>query len=303
MEIGEGVAAAAAAQEKGRCAFCGNAHDAPRREEIKPAAGTEGWTRVSMSDVRRPGLDALYPSGAAVGYHHEGHHCIALSAWCIGLGGKNPRDFILTLNHYLKRWEYSPNRPENCIQLPGRGARPSAKGDEAATYRAFWESVASGKPLQMHVTFHESGQSLASKRMIRDIAMFFKAHPGLCEESDDASLREKVLALTAQAENRALRCCARYEAPFRLHPSRLRFACEAFLASDGERCADPKPVALSRPWVRGFMSDEVRATAALAAGLGPEDATLLQERVIDAMGRIELGLDEGPFGGGGAPRR
>ncbi|MBK6532191.1 MAG: hypothetical protein IPN17_23880 [Deltaproteobacteria bacterium] len=231
MEIGESVAVNVLMDERLPCGFCGEHHDAHRKEpvELKTIAGSKpAWKRRSMQESEARPVSGLYPDGVRA----EVHHCIALSAFCIGLGRKSgsPKDFIPRLNHWLDKGAYSPNDPPNCASLPGR-----KKKGEDSSYGQFFAAVRAGRPLQMHIGNHEAPFFAASQGLLVQIARIFSEGSNLCETMDQEDVQRKLMDLIARAENLAFRKTVTYEAPFRLHHKRLMEACREFLASPENR--------------------------------------------------------------------
>lgn len=227
-EFGEAVSISMSLAGQKRCAVCGRNHKAPKKaSKAEKVAGTDGWTRTSLSSARATPSE-LHPGGPApAGY--EVHHCLVFSAFCTQRRGELV-DFIGPLNRALKREGFTPNEETNLIALPGRG-------HEEGSYGCFWRSIDDRKPLQMHLGGHEAPAMAAPKVMLVYIAAYLADRRGVCEDNDDTTMDGKALRLTRHAEDAAFTKALRYAAPFRLHGAKHGFACKQYLAN--EACPDP----------------------------------------------------------------
>ena len=86
MEIGESVSGVATLQ-KTKCVICSKTHKDPKKEKITKTAGKSGWKRATMTSKfeQIPAKLSIYPGNSfppkPAHYSHEGHHCLALSAF------------------------------------------------------------------------------------------------------------------------------------------------------------------------------------------------------------------------------
>ncbi|WP_437714884.1 hypothetical protein WMF45_51160 [Sorangium sp. So ce448] len=225
MEIGETVASVQAMVDQGQCIVCDKSHEKPKDEPVEPTVGKSGWERdKSMSGVFDGGdaerckiyKDNTYPPS----YASEGHHSLAYSSFV-----KNGKDEFLRLNHFLNAAEFRPNDSPNIIQLPGRSGDAGAPASLEKSFQAFWASVESGKPLQLHIGRHKSSYFVRSDNMVRRIAVLISA-PARCEQSDLDSLKKKLKQYADGAVNHAFMSVAR--AKWECHPEKLREAQTAY---------------------------------------------------------------------------
>ncbi|WP_437306867.1 hypothetical protein [Sorangium sp. So ce388] len=221
MEIGETVTDVQAILNRGQCVICDKAHDAPKDEPVEPTADKSGWERdKSMSGVFDGGdaerckiyKDNTYPPG----YTSEGHHSLAYSSFV-----KNGKDEFLRLNHFLNGAGFRPNASPNIIQLPGRSGDAGAPAALERSFQAFWVSVESGKPLQLHIGRHKASYFASSDNVVRRIAALISS-PAQCEESNLNSLKSKLKRYVDAAVNYAFMCVTR--AKWKCHPDKLREA-------------------------------------------------------------------------------
>jgi hypothetical protein len=225
MEIGERVAVTMAGEAASQCIICGNDHPSPKKEEIAKTAGKTGWKRVSMSSkFERVGPKlAIYPGAAfpPTSYHHEGHHCVALSSF-VANEKTDPTDMFPTLNYFLNKGGYSPNRHENCIGLPGR-----------LGYTAFWAALDANKPLQMHIGDHDdSFMAQSTALLIRLLNLL--TDPDDCKERSQQDFEKKLQEGIKHAENYAFRKLASNDEPWRLHPVDEQIALDVYFMPTDE---------------------------------------------------------------------
>ncbi len=223
MEIGESVAVNVSMDQRLPCGFCGEHHDAHRKDpiELKTIAGSKpAWKRRSMSESDARPVSDLYPDGV----RSEVHHCIALSAFCVGLGRRSgsPRDFIPRLNHWLDKGAIA-QRPVSTA--PGCREEPK-KGERAQQWTRKFVAVANARcttRCKWHIGNHEAHQprrQVAEPRV--QIARIFSEGSNLCETTDQEDVQRRLMDLIAQAENLAFRKTVTYEAPFQSITNRAR---------------------------------------------------------------------------------
>lgn len=213
-----GIAVTQIRLEEGKCIFCGKKHKNKKKDVIKPT----GWKREEISGVGgnfAGKKKALYPNNISPpSYRSEGHHCLAFSAFIVD-ARTSPKDRFAHLNHYLKEKAYTPNNPNNTIDLPGRKKKGQ---DKEANYYAFEEAVLAGKPLQLHIGGHAQEFLMQSNILLRD-AINFLVDSDACKESDDSfkkNLKEEVI----RAEDMAFKLTAAAELPWIAHPGPLKEA-------------------------------------------------------------------------------
>ncbi|WP_437277905.1 hypothetical protein WME90_42835 [Sorangium sp. So ce375] len=233
MEIGETVTGVQAMIERKQCVICDKQHEAPKDEPVEPTVGKSGWERdKSMSGVfdganaERCKIykDNTYPPQ----YTSEGHHSLAYSSFV-----KNGKDELQRLNHFLNSAGFRPNDSPNIIQLPGRGGDPGAPAALEKSFQAFWVSVESGKPLQLHVGRHKTSYFAKSEILVRRIAELISS-PTRCEQSDLNSLKEKLKWYADRAVNHAFTCVATATGGWVCHPEKLLEAQGAYRDHSGQ---------------------------------------------------------------------
>ena len=216
-EIGEGVAITTIRLEEDKCVFCGKNHPEQKEDEIQPT----GWKREKISGVGGNFLNQkkeLYPQNTSPpsAYRSEGHHCLAFSAFIVD-ARTSPKDRFAALNHYLKEKGYSPNNPNNTIDLPGR--RKQGDTDKHAQFKEFEKAFLESKPLQLHIGGHVKEFLMQSNLMLQDVVNSAKRRK-LCEKPDDAfkdKLKEKVI----KKEDIAFKKTASAESGWIAHPGVL----------------------------------------------------------------------------------
>lgn len=224
-EIGEGIAIPLERLAQGKCVFCGKKeHENIKKDEIKPT----GWTRAAISGVGGNFIGkklAIYPGGISppVAYRSEGHHCLAFSSFIVD-ARTAPKDRFAALNHYLKDESYSPNNPNNTIDLPGR--KLEGDMDKHAQFKEYEKSVLAGKPMQLHIGGHKSEFMNASNVVIRDIVRSMQDEL-ICEKPDDAFKKELLNEIKIE-EDKAFRKTAGVITPWIAHPGPLAKA-EAYV--------------------------------------------------------------------------
>lgn len=213
-----GIAVALSRLEEGKCVFCGKSHEDKKKDVINPT----DWKREAISGVGGNFVDkkkTLYPDNASPpSYRSEGHHCLAFSAFIVD-ARKSPKDRFAHLNHYLKEQSYTPNNPNNTIDLPGRKEKGQAK---EANYYAYEKAVLAGKPLQLHIGGHAQEFLMQSNILLRD-AINALIDRDVCKEPDD-SFKKKVKEKVIKAEDRAFKLTAAAESPWIAHPGPLKAA-------------------------------------------------------------------------------
>lgn len=225
MQIGESVAVIAQMQEDGKCVFCNQAHEDPKKEDVKETApGDGGWKRKSMKGVfeKISKKLAVYPNDSfPPQYAYQGHHCMALSSFVIN-ADKSPKDKRLRLNHFLKKIGFFPNRDKNCIGLPAR----KSYGD----FDAFWESFDAGKPLQLHGPGHDDGYFMQVTNLINRMSSMITA-PDFCKELTKDEWEDQLKQAIAAAENFAFNKLAKNESSWCLHRAEQRKAIEIYTSA------------------------------------------------------------------------
>lgn len=219
-EIGEGIAVTFVRLEQDTCVFCGKNHPEQKQDEIKPS----GWKREEIKGVGgnfASQKKGLYPGGTSppTAYRSEGHHCLAFSAFIVD-ARKAPKDRFATLNHYLKEKGYTPNNPNNTIDLPGRKSKGDT--DEHANFKEFEKAVLAKKPLQLHIGGHTKEFLMQSNMMLQDLMNSSKRRK-LCEKPDDEfknKLKEKII----KKEDIAFKKTAAAESGWVAHPGPLNAA-------------------------------------------------------------------------------
>lgn len=215
------LSATGASIVKDECAICGKKHDEPKKPNINPVAPSDsGWKRKSMKKVFEsiPKKNKIYPNNFPPPYDHQGHHCLALS-YFVSNAETNPKDINMTLNHYLKKADFFPNRDSNCIGLP---AMPSD-----ISYDAFWEALNNKKPLQMHGSTHDETYFTEVRLlMIRVMSKF--STKNFCKNKNEDALIDVLKKRIAHAENFSFKSLAAANMPWRLHNKELRFATKLY---------------------------------------------------------------------------
>lgn len=226
-EIGEGIAVVIQRLEQNKCVFCGKAeHNELNKEPINPT----GWTRSEISGVGgnfAAVKKSIYPANTSppVAYKSEGHHCLAFSSFIVD-ARTSPKDRFAALNHYLKQEGYTPNNPNNTIDLPGR--KSAGDPDKHANYKQYELAVLAGKPLQLHIGGHKQEFMSASNMLI--LAVVTGLQDSKACEKPPADFKKKLKQKIIDSEDRAFKFTASATSPWVAHPGPLMLA-EAYVKS------------------------------------------------------------------------
>lgn len=225
MQFGESVAIIAQMQEEGKCVFCSQNHEEPKKEVVKETAPIDsGWKRKSMKGVFEeiPKKLAIYPNDSfPPDYDYQGHHCLALSSFVKNADKKSRKDKRIRLNHFLNKIGFFPNRGKNIIGLPER----KSNGD----FDAFWDSLGFDKPLQLHGPWHDKKYFMQVANLINRMLSMITA-PDFCKEFTKSEWEEKLKEAIESAENVAFNKLAKNESSWRLHHREQRTALEIYTA-------------------------------------------------------------------------
>ncbi|WP_281557733.1 AHH domain-containing protein [Thalassomonas sp. RHCl1] len=223
MEFGETTAITNALRAKNKCVICGKAHAKAKKKKIKKTApSNSNWHRKSMSKVfeKISAKTKIYPDNAfPPPYAHQGHHCLALSAFTENSNSSSPTDKNVTLNFYLDEVGFYPNRQQNCIGLPALPAH--------AAYDDFWKALDYKKPLQMHGQAHDESYFTQCRTLLARLRAVM-SRKSVCEKKTEEQWKKKLEQMISQAENYAFTCLAAANMPWRLHPVDLRFATKLY---------------------------------------------------------------------------
>lgn len=230
MQIGEGISIALVKIDESECIFCGEAHDEIKQEKIEPVAPTDkNWQRKSMKGIfeRKSAKNVIYPNDSfPPSYSYQGHHCLALSAFTFDSNSSSPRDRNATLNHFLKKVEFFPNREQNCIGLPARRSY--------GAFKPFWEALEADKPLQLHGPGHDEKYFLKCNRLIAQLVDVISDQE-ICEENSQKEMEDKLKKLISQAENYAfIKLCSLDDSGWDLHKAERELAESIYTAPTDE---------------------------------------------------------------------